>query len=559
MRFNYLNTDLGELAHQLTLSPRHLRPRQIEGIERVLDLCDPRKDYPYDWVCFHITGRKPYKPNQRSHVTGKELTADLPTLAEQITRRGAPDLSDLPGEYLTHEALSAELEVSTKTIRRWRRRGLMGLRAVGDDGVARLVFSSRAVDRFKKRNKKLIQRGASFKLLTEAEKDHIVELARDLLAQKRQKLHVVAKAVAEATGRAVETVRYTLRQYDTANPEQALFARDGEPVVSQRHLAIWRSFKRGETVKTIARAHECDADSILSVIREMQARILKDTPIEYVDHELFHTPDADVRILAAPRPASDDGDKAPRRVPRDLPAYLRTLYDIPLLTADQEADLFLRYNYLRFKGARAAERMDVYAVPQKELDEAHELLKRAEAIKNEIVQANLRLVVSIAKRHMGREHNLFELISDGNMSLMRAVEKFDVSMGNKFSTYASWAIMKNFARSVPEQYYMSRRFVTGQDEMLDAAAAEQVEEASPSDVETVRAALGDGLDQLTERERVIVKHHFGLAGARGGPSTLDELGKRFGVTKERVRQIEKRAIAKLREVLSPSLLEAFAD
>ena len=183
MKFNYLNTDLAELGHQLTLSPRHLRPRQIDGIERALDLCDPRRDYPYDWVCFHITGRRPYRQNQRSNVSGKELTNDLPTLAEQITRRGAPQLSDLPGEYCTHEALSAELDVSTKTVRRWRRRGLMGVRATCDDGVSRLVFSRRAIDRFKKRNKKVVQRGASFKLLTDAEKDHIVELARELLAQ----------------------------------------------------------------------------------------------------------------------------------------------------------------------------------------------------------------------------------------------------------------------------------------------------------------------------------------------------------------------------------------
>lgn len=234
------------------------------------------------------------------------------------------------------------------------------------------------------------------------------------------------------------------------------------------------------------------------------------------------------------------------------------MYDIALLTREQEADLFRRYNYLCFKAARAIERLDVYTVTQDALDEIRDSLAQAEAIKNELIQANLRLVVSIAKRHVGWSGNIFEVISDGNMSLMRSIEKFDFSLGNKFSTHASWAIMKNFARTVPEQHYHLRRFVTGQDEMLDATAENHVEETSQSDLEWVRSSLGEGLEQLSDRERTIVKHHFGLLSARGRTSTLDELGKRFGVTKERIRQIEKRAISKLRDVLSPTLLEAFA-
>ena len=96
------------------------------------------------------------------------------------------------------------------------------------------------------------------------------------------------------------------------------------------------------------------------------------------------------------------------------------------------------------------------------MDEIENLYSAAVAIKNQIVQANLRLVVSIAKRHVSATQDFFSLVSDGNMSLIRAVEKFDYARGNKFSTYASWAIMKNFARTIPGEHKQLDRFRTSQ-------------------------------------------------------------------------------------------------
>ena len=102
------------------------------------------------------------------------------------------------------------------------------------------------------------------------------------------------------------------------------------------------------------------------------------------------------------------------------------------------------------------------------MDRIESLYEQAVQTKNEIVQANLRLVVSIAKRHVTASEDFFSLVSDGNMSLIRAVEKFDCSRGNKFSTYASWAIMKNFARSIPDEFKHRDRFRTSLDEMFTA-------------------------------------------------------------------------------------------
>jgi RNA polymerase sigma factor (sigma-70 family) len=241
-----------------------------------------------------------------------------------------------------------------------------------------------------------------------------------------------------------------------------------------------------------------------------------------------------------------------------LPAYLRSLYYVPLMTGDQELDAFRRYNYLKHKAARLVEALEVATVTQGQLDAVAAALRAFEALRQEIVQANLRLVVSIAKRHVGWSAGFFETVSDGNISLMRAVEKFDYSRGYKFSTYASWAIMKNFARTVPEKHYHLARFVTGQDELFERTADQREADAPQVEDQSLAEVLESSMVNLTERERTIVTNHFGLFGA-ATTSTLEELGRKFGVTKERIRQIERRAIGKLKAALSPGIAEMLSN
>ena len=189
-----------------------------------------------------------------------------------------------------------------------------------------------------------------------------------------------------------------------------------------------------------------------------------------------------------------------------------------------------------------------------DLDEIERLQEEALAVKNQIIRANLRLVVSIAKRHVGPSNNFFELVSDGNMSLIRAVEKFDFSRGNKFSTYASWAIMKNFARTIPEENYRRDRFVTGHEEMFEAAADNRTDEHEyESALKRMQEAVKGMLGRLDDRERKIIISRFGLGGA--SEQTLEQLGRELGITKERVRQIESRAQEKLRKIASEEKLD----
>ena len=155
-----------------------------------------------------------------------------------------------------------------------------------------------------------------------------------------------------------------------------------------------------------------------------------------------------------------------QRLPSGVPPYLASLYDVSLLTREQEAHLFRKMNYVKYQATALRERLDVNRPKSGLMDRIQKLYDESVAIAKQIISANLRLVVSIAKRYVGPAADFFELVSDGNMSLIRALEKFDISRGNKFSTYASWAIMKNFARTIPGVLRHQGRFCTSHSEML---------------------------------------------------------------------------------------------
>ena len=168
----------------------------------------------------------------------------------------------------------------------------------------------------------------------------------------------------------------------------------------------------------------------------MRARRLFEIKIEAMPHSSFDDPKAAAEILAPCRPI--DG-KAPRKIkpPEGVPPYLASLYDVPLLSREQEMHLFRKMNYLKYQALKLRATLRSARGKTTVLDEIDRLKEEALAVKNLIIRANLRLVVSIAKKHVGPSNNFFELVSDGNMSLIRAVEKFDFARGNKFSTYAS--------------------------------------------------------------------------------------------------------------------------
>jgi RNA polymerase primary sigma factor len=317
---------------------------------------------------------------------------------------------------------------------------------------------------------------------------------------------------------------------------------------------IYNSYRRGMDVDTLAKNFQRNRSSMYRVLSEIRAQRLLDQPNECIYHISFDDP-AQAETIMAPMPGADAFEENRRgmRIPKDAPPELFSNYEMPLLTKDQEQHLFRKMNFLKHQAAKMLEQIKLpsglinYAKLRVELlDQIEAHLQEANQIKELLIRCNMRLVTSIAKKHSGQAENFFELLSDGNISLMRAVEKFDYSRGNKFSTYASWAIMKNFARSIPDEKNRRERFVTGNEEIFDAAEDRRTDETEClAAAEQASAKVNRLLEYLEPREREIIRLRAGLENGADG-MTLEKIGERLGITKERVRQLNVRAMKKLR-------------
>ncbi|MBQ6265459.1 MAG: RNA polymerase sigma factor RpoD [Clostridia bacterium] len=329
-----------------------------------------------------------------------------------------------------------------------------------------------------------------------------------------------------------------------------------------------------------------EMDRLYEIFEIYNIEILDDLNIE--DIENF-----DVEVPKTPSDGAEAGDEKAVNVDDPVKAYLKEIGRVPLLTPEEEIDIAM-------------------TIGLHELDEA-----AAERAKQRLTEANLRLVVSIAKRYVGRGMQFLDLIQEGNLGLIKAVDKFDYTKGFKFSTYATWWIRQAITRAIADQARTIRIPVhmvetinkvkktstlllheNGKDptpeeiaERLDMPV-EKVREIQrvaqePVSLETpigeeedshlgdfipdddapapadaassmlLKEQLNEVLDTLTAREKKVLEMRFGLLDGRS--RTLEEVGKEFDVTRERIRQIEAKALRKLRHPSRSKKLKDYLD
>ncbi len=547
----YRNPALKQLRdHQIKYAPRDVQLTQISRAERLLDELNPKGTYRYPELCEKITTyRGEMYPDLV--VSGAEAVHDLRCFVEDLSDSADIAAENAGEEVWTVEDVSKRFNVSSKTVSRWRDRGLVS-RRFRFGGRKRVGFLRSSVERFVTRHADDVDRGSQFSQLSVEEREKLILRARRL-AKAGGCPTEISHRLAKKFHRSPETVRYTLKNHDKDHPESAVFPNALNTITEEHKLDIYRSFRNGVSVDDLARKFDRTRASIYRMVAEVRAESLMAKPIEYMEAPEFTEPDAEAIILQ--QPPVVERKSAPMKTPPGLPPYLNSLYSVPLLTKEEELYYFRKMNFLMFQAAQLQKQIDVSRPNTKELDSIERLVEQSSEVKNFLIRSNLRLVVSIAKKHMKPNANFFEMVSDGNISLIRAIEKFDYTRGFKFSTYASWAIMKNFARSIPAEYTQLDRFRTGNDEVFYQASDPRSERLNEEIVnQRQHEALMQILAQLDPRERDIIVSRYGLKDGKPA-QTLEQVGQKLGVTKERIRQLESRALQKLRKIAEEEHLD----
>ena len=435
---------------------------------------------------------------------------------------------------------------------------------------------------------------------------------------KRTRKSVAAKSPAKRTATktvAAKTVTTRKATATTAAPEASATPADptDEASPAKKAAAKKTTAKKAVAKKTTAKKTAAKKTSGKKDDAEiLEDEVLEDTKVgdepEGTENAGFVLSDEDEDDAPAQQVAAAGATAAP------VKDYLKQIGKVPLLNAEQEVELAKRIEAGLFAEDKLANADKLAPKLKRELEIIAEDGRRA---KNHLLEANLRLVVSLAKRYTGRGMLFLDLIQEGNLGLIRAVEKFDYTKGYKFSTYATWWIRQAITRAMADQARTIRipvhmvevinKLARVQRQMLQDLGREPTPEElakeldmtpekvievqkygrEPISLHTPLGEDGDSefgdliedseavvpadavsftllqeqlhsvLDTLSEREAGVVSMRFGLTD--GQPKTLDEIGKVYGVTRERIRQIESKTMSKLRHPSRSQVLRDYLD
>ncbi len=551
---------LAQLLMQLRFTPESKRRAQLEAAERLYALVQDDRQYPWEFVYFHITGFHSKGGLEQELLTGRDLLDDLQLFIAKLSGRLATPVAQESEPVHTIEELAKRFSVSTKTIDRWRKRGLLARKFIFADDTHRFGVLESAVEKFIQDNPALVANATKFRRLTDAQRQQAVRQARSLASRMSLSRYQITKQVAERLGIAQETVRYTLQQYEQKHPDKPVFRRPLGRISPTEATELYRLHGQGLSMRELMERFDRSRATVYRIVNQRRAAAILARKIECVLSDEFLQEGAMERILGQPL-AMEKSELEKKIEPFELvgesllPEYMQVLKTTPVLTREQELDLFRRYNYLKHLAATERHQIKLSKVSASLLAKLEEYLEQAEEIRKLLVEANLRLVVSIAGKHTSDGANFLELVSKGNFALIQAVEEFDYGKGFRFGRWASLNIAKEYAR------------VSGRSTELTAKRAASVASfqrglrettADVLAIERTRQSLTQLIrEELDEREQYVILNHFGLIGStiRKNRKTLKQIGDELGLTKERIRQIELIALQKLRQCLSQEQFE----
>ncbi|AQQ70820.1 RNA polymerase principal sigma factor HrdB [Limihaloglobus sulfuriphilus] len=555
-----VNKCIKQLLKDVRFAPKNTKLRQLVSAENFIDTIDKNRSYPFDFVCYKITGFRYHEDEFSEDVlTGSDLYTDLLGFVLSLSSQISIPVKEVSEKVYTVVELAGKFKVARKTIDRWRRQGLVSRTYIYEDSRRRVGVRESDMKKFISRHPEMFRRASKFSRMNDHEKRQIISLAKDMAAEDHQNRKEIIDLIAAKVSRSCETVRYTLEAYEKQNGTESVFSKPFGSIDPETAASIHTAFSSGESVEKLAQEHNRSTSSIYRILNQVKARDIKNHNFSYVYNPDFDNRNKVDSILAAK--ISFDSDTMPGTVSseHEMQEYINIINNMPVLNADLEIAAFTKYNCLKYLCSKIQDKISISNPKSSYIAQFEDYLKEAERIQNFIIECNLRIVVNTALRYANKGYSFYDLISEGNLALIRAVEKYDCVYSHRFASFANLYIQKVFAAKLSKEWRRKDK-----PKGFDLAGIAVSTEMSPlkklGDDEKKSYNLETVIkNNLTNTESYIIRNHYGITGSLlpFKPKTIKTISEELGIGRDKVKLHELKALQKLRHCLSKEEYELF--